>query len=429
MGFLKRLRTLRRDEGGNALAICAAAMPLVIGAAGLAIDTVQLSLARRELQRSADSGALAGAYAINQNPSSTGTIRSGYATAGVTRDLELNNNLPMSATPVVENAPTSGTWASNPNAVRVQLQTSRSLSFFSFFNAAPKIITAEATAMIVREGEFCMLALEDGNATGISAGGNATIDITCGMSTNARGPSAITATGSSSIIASPIMAVGGVPTSANFNGADLVPYSAVQQDPFGSVPPPTIPAGTPCTPLDVQPNDPPLSVGPGNVCWSGADIKGTVNIAPGTTVYVDGGTLSFGSQAHVTGTDVAFVLTSSNATSNPASIAELDMNGGADLDITAPGSGPYAGIAFYMDRRAPVGRTIRYNGNSGSTINGAMYFPTAYFEYLGNAQMAATCIQLIARRLSFSGNGTIRNSCSSGGSTQNFAATYVRLVS
>lgn len=427
MGFLKRFKTFIRDESGNTLAIGAATMPIIIGGAGLAIDTVQISLAKRELQRAADSAALAGAYAINQNPSTTGTARTTVARDGVTRDLQINNDETLSSPAVVQNAPATGSYAGNSNAVRVQLTTSQNLSFFSFFNTGPASITVEATAAIIREGSFCMLSLEDSNAPGITITGNATLNLGCGMSTNSTSTNAITAGGSSVVYATPIMAVGGVPTSTNFGSATLIPYSAIQADPFASLPNPTIPAGTTCASLDVQPNST-VSIGPGPVCFNGADIKGTLNVASGTEIYINGGELSFGSQAHVVAPSATFILTSSNATSDPSSIATLNMNGGAELDINAPTSGVYSGIAFYQDRRAPIGRAIRYNGNSASAINGALYFPNSYFEYLGNAQTSVTCIQLVARRLNFTGNGTVQNSCPSGTGRNNFEATYVRLV-
>ena len=434
MNLLKRFKRLLRDEGGNTIAMGAAALPLMIGGAGLAIDTVQVSIAKRELQRAADSAALAGAYAINQNPSSTGTARTTFASNAAARDLVINNDVTLSGTALVENAPTAGARAGDTDAVRVQLRADQNLSFFSFFNTGPAAITVEATAAIVREGTFCLLALEDGNVPGVTITGNATINIGCGISTNSRSPTAITADGSSSVTATPIMAVGGVPTSTNFNGSQLIPFSAVQADPYATLPDPA-PTGCAAPPeigpqatVSIGPTTPGWNSTEGSICFNGLDVQGSLNFPSGARVYINGSQLHFGAQAHVTGTNVTFILTSTNATSNPASIATLSMNGGADLDITAPSSGPYAGVAFYEDRRAPIGRTILYNGNSGSTINGAMYFPRSYFEYSGNAQTAATCIQLIARRLNFTGNGTIRNSCSTGGGTHNFQATYVRLV-
>ena len=106
MGFWKRLRTLIRNESGNTLAIGAAAMPIIIGAAALAVDTVHISLAKRELQRAADSAAIAGVWAINHNPTSTGSARATFARNGVTRDLQVNNDETLSSAAVVENAPT-----------------------------------------------------------------------------------------------------------------------------------------------------------------------------------------------------------------------------------------------------------------------------------------------------------------------------------
>ena len=50
------------DKRGNSLAIAAASFPLIIGAAGLATDTIQWTLWKRQLQRAADSAAIAGVY-------------------------------------------------------------------------------------------------------------------------------------------------------------------------------------------------------------------------------------------------------------------------------------------------------------------------------------------------------------------------------
>jgi Flp pilus assembly protein TadG len=61
--MFKQLKKLWRDRGGNALVMAGAALPLIIGSAGLATDTIQWVLWKRELQRLADSSALAGAYA------------------------------------------------------------------------------------------------------------------------------------------------------------------------------------------------------------------------------------------------------------------------------------------------------------------------------------------------------------------------------
>ena len=82
--FLKRLW---RDRRGNALVHACAALPIVIGSAGLATDTIQWALWKRDLQRAADSAALAGVYAKKAGQ----TVTSGNcsATPPISRDLTL----------------------------------------------------------------------------------------------------------------------------------------------------------------------------------------------------------------------------------------------------------------------------------------------------------------------------------------------------
>ena len=58
--MLKAFRKLWNNDRGNVIMIAGAALPLVVGAAGLAADTIQWTLWKRQLQRSAYSAAIAG---------------------------------------------------------------------------------------------------------------------------------------------------------------------------------------------------------------------------------------------------------------------------------------------------------------------------------------------------------------------------------
>ena len=66
---------------------------------------------------------------------------------------------------------------------------------------------------------------------------------------------------------------------------------------------------------------------------------------------------------------VTFILTSSTAATNPGSIAQVSINGGATLNLTAPDTGTYAGVIMYQDRRADFG-TSNINGNSSTFFHG-----------------------------------------------------------
>ncbi|QNP42759.1 Tad domain-containing protein [Sphingomonas daechungensis] len=58
--MISSIKRLWRDRRGNTLAIAGAALPLVLGSAGLASDTIQWTLWKRQIQRAADSAAYAG---------------------------------------------------------------------------------------------------------------------------------------------------------------------------------------------------------------------------------------------------------------------------------------------------------------------------------------------------------------------------------
>lgn len=415
MRALSWLRRILRSERGNVIVIGAAAMPLMIGAGAVALDTIQLSLWKRQLQRAADSGALAGARAVAQQKA---------ATPAVDRDLRLNNEVPLTGTRVVENAPTAGAYAGDPLAVRVVLTSQQRLPFWQFFTDSSPTLQVAATAALVRDGSFCMVSLEEGNVAGIDVGGNATLNLGCGMATNSRAAEAITARGSARITSNPITAVGGLTRSSHFTGTtQFNGYASEQQDPFASLADPVVPPGA-CPSLTVEPNRT-ETIEPG--CYSGMTLKGNVTLRPGT-YFVDGGEFNATSQAVIRCSGCTIILSSSTAANNPSSIASLQINGGALLNMTAPNSGPYAGVLFYQDRRAPLLNTATINGHASGALEGALYLPRTNLTMNGSSGMNTQCFQLVARRLTFSGSMNIQNNCPPGSASRAFAADYVRLV-
>jgi len=59
---LKRaLRKLRQDHGGNTALLVALGMPALVGGAGLAVDTAQWYVWKRELQHAVDQSAMGAA--------------------------------------------------------------------------------------------------------------------------------------------------------------------------------------------------------------------------------------------------------------------------------------------------------------------------------------------------------------------------------
>jgi hypothetical protein len=445
-GFLKKLW---RDRRGNALIIAGAALPLIVGSAGLASDTIQWALWKRQLQRTADSAAMAGVYAEVLGNSvgtcSSSNIPTATSSNPVAYDIRKNNHTTMTPECTLTNPPSTGSFSSDSMAVKVDLSVQRQLSFSSMFLTAAPTITASATATIVPGGTYCAISLINTAATGISAGGNANLNLGCGMITNSISMDAAVAFGSSSVTASPVAAVGGIDASDNWGtGTVLQPFTLPQEDPFANVNPPT-PSGcqsfsawdtnnnnNPNGTLDLTGAGSPITAG-GTYCIKensrNLTIQGNV-ILPSATYVLDATSLRMtNTGAGLTCHSCTFILTSSTAATDPSSIGSVSLQGGK-LDVTAPDSGTYSGIAFYQDRRAPSCTTNcnLVNGNSTSALRGALYFPNQQLTFLGTSGMNTDCLQLVALTLTFSGNSAITNSCPANSGSHSFAGRKVRLV-
>jgi len=92
----------------------------------------------------------------------------------------------------------------------------------------------------------------------------------------------------------------------------------------------------------------------------------------------------------------------SNMSGNGVTIYALgggSINANTVMNITAPTTGPYAGIALWFGD----GSAVTYNGSNGGTFKGAIYAPTADVSYSGNAGSSSTCTRLIAGSIDLSG--------------------------
>ena len=426
------LKKLWGDRRGNALLIAGAALPLLMGSAGLASDTIQWVLWKRQLQRVADSAAEAGAYAkvAGATLDSCSNVASATYSSPIAYEVRKDSHLPQTPSCAATNPPSTGGYTSDSNAVRVTVSMQRALSFTGLFMSAPPTITATATATIVPSGKYCVISKETGNVTGIDATGSTNVNLGCGMITNSTSMSAAVATGSSSVTASPIAAVGGIPSSTHWgSGTVLQPFTIAQPDPFGNV---QLPAPSGCGAFPANSPSSTITVtNPGGVrCFSGdVSIKGHVTLASGTYI-LDGGSMGMtNTGASLTCLQCTFVLMNSSG----GSVGSVDLEGGT-MNITAPSTGCtvgaascYDGLLFYQSRSAAMDNTVKINGNNGSIISGALYFPNADLTFNGDSGMTANCMQIVVKDVKFTGNSAVSNTCT-GVDYGAFTGKKVRLV-
>lgn len=63
----RTLRKLRIDRSGNTALLVALGMPALVGGAGLAVDTAQWYVWKRELQHAVDQSAMGAAWALSDH--------------------------------------------------------------------------------------------------------------------------------------------------------------------------------------------------------------------------------------------------------------------------------------------------------------------------------------------------------------------------
>ena len=87
----------------------------------------------------------------------------------------------------------------------------------------------------------------------------------------------------------------------------------------------------------------------------------------------------------------------------------------AIVAITAPTTGPTAGLAFFGDRNMPTNTTFKFNGGTGQVIGGAVYVPHGTLQYAGGDNTDTNCTQVIADTVSFVGNSLLKVNCAGSG--------------
>jgi len=400
------IRKLIKDRRGNALAIACACMPLVVGASGLAVDTIQWTLWKRQLQRAADSAAIAGVYDRSSSAGATTTV-----SATVSHDVAINNHTWMALKTGYPQIAYPANFGVMQYQVKVTLAVQQSLPFSSLFmSSAPTIIANATAASVPSGGEACVNAREpSASKTGINITGNAGIYMPdCVMYSNSPSTNSAAAGGSSNVTAEAVAGVGGIQESNNWHVSSYRPYSPAIDDPFAGVTP--NPSDMHCvgSQLDQDTNVNAM-IASGTNCWSSLRVNSNQTLTlPAGTYYINAGDAFI--QGNLTCTGCTVVLTNIDGTSANPTIGQLKVNAGSNVNMTAPATGPFQGIAIYQDRRATdrsPGNNI--NGNQSSIVQGALYFPSQQLDYNGTGTTNAICTMFVARRVNFSGNSTTTN--------------------
>lgn len=405
---LFRRSALFRDRRGAVGIIVGLLTPVVLGFAALGVEAGMWFAAKRELQTAADAAAIAAAMEL----AAGGDID----TVEVAAETDAARNGVAAPDAVVVNTPPeSGAYVDDEAAVEVVAQRSQAALFSRVF--LPQGLSISARAVAVGAGSpfaMCFLALGPEDPLSVVLENNAQLPEGCGLAVNSSNATALKLRNNAKIKGKASV-VGGYKTENNASVAEVKTGAKPYADPYAGADPGPLPACSP-NPCAAGANAT-VTLNPGRYC-------GGCNLGNNATVYLNSGTyfvqgqLKIQNNVKVTGSSVTFVLVDG---------ATISLSNNAKITLTAPKTGPLAGIAFMSEADSPY-LEQKLSNNVHLAVTGAFYFPNQLLTIENNANTPGGCTQLIAKNLYFKNNADIDNQCGGTGVRPIAGDAAVRLV-
>jgi Flp pilus assembly protein TadG len=427
--FNRMLAAFAGDRSGAATLTIALTFTILVGFAALGTEVAEWYSIRRTMQGAADSAAYSAATA-KWNGASTAAYSS--EAKSVTASYGFADEV-ASAVVTVNSPPASGSHTADGNAVEVLVSRPQPLQLARMFLAGPPTLNTRAVATLNAGGNACVLALDRSDITDVADNGNTTLNLnSCNLYVNSPSNSALTLKGQATINANAAFISGNYTTSgqASLNTtAGTFTGAAAANDPYADV---AIPSYTGCNQTNYSlTGNKSQAFTPGSsgimVFCNGLSVSGgsSVTLSPGTYI-INGGSFSIAGNSSISGNGVTIILTGSSGTG----YATASISGGADINLTAPTSGPLAGLAIFQDRNAPQNANSpnSFTGGTNQNVTGAIYLPNQGVTFNGGTTTGgAVCTQLVALTITFNGNAAFNNNCKGVG-IRGAGSSFIQLV-
>lgn len=408
-----KLQSFRVSDAGNlSVILCIAAVPLV-GAAGLAIDTIRIIEAKSMVQDVADGAALAGAATAGTNEKKKKAaeafvmenLANLYGVTTVPKVSVSGKNVIVEVDTTVEGTLLKPVFmgkskddpASTKSVVGAGSNSSSGQSKIELPTVA-FTVQSKAYGELGETYTSCIIALNPSmDSAFYNRGTGDFLAKDCMVHSNSSSSKGMTFQGNAKSTAEKFLSAGGWQKIGN----------------SGSITPsPKESAGSVTDPINISVKDPggtaasvTIKKQDGNVSLAASkynnvtvQTQGVASFTPG--IHYITGTLSLGSQATLNGNGVTLVLLGPNA--------KIDMNSGATLKLQAPTSGTYAGFAVMGDKSNSTVLTNTIQGGASGYVRGMWYTPRHKFYITGNGDFnsTSTCFPLIADNVEIGGNGS-----------------------
>lgn len=371
---VRRLSHILNDTSGHALLIAAVSFSVLLGFMGLAVDTGVLYRAKRNLQIAADAAAVAGTldYLYNDSTSSAAAAAKTASSQNGFTDGASGTSVTVSVPPVA--GPNAGNSAFLEAVVSKPIGT----YFMSLFGFSTVTVKARAVAGVPTAGDTCIWVMANSGASMNLQGAYDIEAPGCGIYVNSPAGDAFSTTGNGGTVNAKFLdVVGNSPPSHQTSPTPATINAAPRKSPWGDITGPT-PSNGQCTTVDSTTTSITGTVtGPGfgyATCFTKAVTITNATLGAGTYVFENGVSLS-GTVTVNSGTIDIY-----SGTFN---------QGNATLNITAPTSGPYNGIAILQPSTNTNQLQVQF-GSSDQTLDGYIYAPGAqvYLQDNGGGTVA-----------------------------------------
>jgi Flp pilus assembly protein TadG len=416
---LQSARTFFVDQNGASIIVIALAIPVLIGAISLAVEVSYWQFYHRSMQNAADSAAIAAATNAASNYSTVAQAVAGqYGFQNGTGNVRVSASNPISAAGCTANCYVVTI------SDEVPLFLSQVVGYTGSVTANNQHVTViTATSVATAEGstQFCILALAGSGAQGITSNGAPEANLS---GCNIMSDTSATCNGHNLNAA-----IGDAHGTNNGCGVNQNSNVPTVSDPYSGLAS-NIPANTCGGSYPQEPaknSDPPL---PAANQWAGMYPNSGVHVVCGdqqlignttinhTVLVIENGQLDTNGFT-LEGSALTIIFTGSNS----ASYQHIPTGSGT-LNIAAPTSGTWSGVAIYQDPNLNTNVNISAAGNSPTwNISGLVYLPHSSVTFSGAVNKSASganCFGLVVDNITINGTGSIYandTQCSSAGLT------------
>jgi Flp pilus assembly protein TadG len=401
--LLGRLRAFLENEDGASIVFIGLTLPALIGTMGLAAEVSYWRLHQRAMQNAADAAAITAATNAGSNYAAEGK-----AAAAQTGFQDGTGYVSVA----VANPGTAAGCTANCYTVTITDQVPLFLSQVIGYrgsggNQGLTTLSASSVATSIAAYGYCVFALAGSGKQGITSNG--------ASNANLQGCNIMSNTGATCHGHNLNASVGNAHGTNNGCGNTQNSNMAAMTDSFASLAS-KIPSNS-CMSYPQEPtkkNDPLLPASnqlSGTYTTGGSQVLcGDQQLTDNTTInntvlVIENGQLDTnGFTLHGSNLTIIFSGTSGNS-------YQHIPTGGGTLDISAPTSGNWSGVAMYQDPALTQGVDMWAAGNSPTwNISGLVYLPHSSVTLSGAVNKSSTgqaCFELVVDNLTINGTGSI----------------------